>query len=208
MHALSESKLLKKNLIIFACSACFLSFGLLWGSNSTESKENSPEKSISRIDTTPPRGSPELELDRVGWNYDCMECHRSLKAKWERDYELSEHKHIQLDHGNNRFCLNCHHPENRDTFVDYDGSEISGDDTVALCAKCHGTLHQDWEAGAHGRKNGYWDTTKGDQTRLSCSQCHDPHSPAFSPMHPLTAPTYPERAAGKIVKETASAGHH
>ena len=55
------------------------------------------------------------------------------------------------DHGNNRFCLNCHHPTNRKAFVDYDGSEIAEADVVLLCAKCHGPTYRDWQAGVHGR---------------------------------------------------------
>lgn len=207
MRALQKGRYLKKAVIALACLSSALMVGYLWASESGSSTSDLIHPTNNRLDTAPPRGNPQLSLNRVSWDYDCMECHRSLKSKWKRDYELSEHRHIKLDHGNNRFCLNCHHPENREAFVDYDGSEISGNDTVALCSKCHGTLHQDWQAGAHGRKNGYWDTEKGEQTRLACSQCHDPHSPAFKPMHPLAPPTYPSRATGQL-HEISNTEHH
>lgn len=129
-----------------------------------------------------------------------MECHRSLGAKWHHDRPLTEHRGLELKHGNNRFCLNCHHPDNRNAFVDYDGSEIPAAGVVDLCAKCHGPQHRDWKAGVHGRPNGFWDSSRGQKQRLLCIECHDPHDPAFKAMQPLAAPTYPARAAGRPVK--------
>jgi hypothetical protein len=119
-----------------------------------------------------------------------------LTAKWHYDRPMVEHERIKLDHGNNRFCLNCHHPTNRNAFVDYDGAEIREADVVLLCAKCHGPTYRDWKAGAHGRRNGYWNTSIGPQTRLRCIECHDPHQPAFKQMKPLPPPRYPARAPG------------
>ena len=148
------------------------------------------------LDKSPVRETKGLDLVKEQWTYDCMSCHKLLEAKWQYDRRMVEHENIVLNHGNNRFCLNCHHPKNRNAFVDYDGSEIAEEDVVSLCAKCHGPTYQDWKVGAHGRTNGYWDKTKGPQTKLRCIQCHDPHSPKFSKMDALAAPTYPKRAAG------------
>ena len=150
----------------------------------------------THLDTTPPRKTKGLDLTKMGWTYDCMECHKLLEPRWHYDRPLTEHADITLQHGNNRFCLNCHHPTNRNAFVDYDGSEIAEKDVVLLCAKCHGPTHQDWLAGAHGRRNGHWNTRLGGQTRLRCIQCHDPHDPRQKQIEPLTAPTYPRRAPG------------
>jgi len=149
------------------------------------------------LDETPPRKTVGLDLVKAGWTYNCMECHKLFRARWHYDTEhpLNEHKDIKLDHGNNRFCLNCHHPTNRNAFVDYDGSEIAEADVVKLCAKCHGPIYRDWQAGVHGRENGYWDTALGNKTQLRCIQCHDPHSPKFKPMKPLPPLRYPPRAA-------------
>lgn len=148
------------------------------------------------LDKEPSRRISGLAYKRTDWVYDCMECHRSLKANWHLPEQLMEHRGLELKHGSNRFCLNCHHPTNRNVYVDYDGAEIAQMDVVLLCAKCHGTQHRDWLIGAHGRRNGYWDTGRGESDRLSCIQCHDPHDPSFKPMKPLAAPTYPSRAAG------------
>ncbi len=150
--------------------------------------------SDTHLDKTPPRRTVGLDLVRNGWTYNCMECHKLFPAKWHYDRPLNEHKHIVLDHGNNRYCLNCHHPANRNAFVDYDGGEIAQADVVQLCAKCHGPIYRDWQAGVHGRANGFWNAELGGKTRLRCIQCHDPHSPKFKPMKPLPPLQYPPRA--------------
>ena len=147
------------------------------------------------LDKTPPRRTVGLDLIRNGWTYNCMECHTLLTAKWHYDRPVNEHQDVTLDHGNNRFCLNCHHPTDRNAFVDYDGAKIAQRDVVQLCAKCHGTTYRDWQAGVHGRQNGYWKTDAGEKTKLRCIQCHDPHRPKFQAMKPLAPLRYPARAA-------------
>lgn len=152
--------------------------------------------SDTHLDKTPPRATKGLDLVKAGWTYNCMECHKLFPARWHYDDRpFNEHKDIRLEHGNNRFCLNCHHPTNRNAFVDYDGAEIAQADVVMLCAKCHGTIYRDWQAGVHGRENGLWKTDAGEKTKLRCIQCHDPHSPKFKPMKPLPPLKYPARAA-------------
>jgi hypothetical protein len=150
----------------------------------------------THLDKTPPRKTKGLDLVKAGWTYNCMECHKLFTARWHfQPGQLNEHKDVKLQHGNNRFCLNCHHPENRNAFVDYDGAEIAQAEVVLLCAKCHGTTYRDWKAGVHGRQNGYWNAALGPKTKLRCIQCHDPHQPAFQPMKPLAPLLYPPRAA-------------
>jgi len=109
----------------------------------------------------------------------CNECHRSLPIPYVEGKSWTNHSNIRMAHGINKRCLNCHHPANREAFVDDDGNEIPWDQPQAVCSKCHGPVYRDWENGAHGRSNGYWDQTRGTQVRLKCIQCHDPHSPRF-----------------------------
>ena len=150
----------------------------------------------THLDKTPPRATKGLDLVKAGWTYNCMECHKLFPARWHYDDRpFNEHKDVKLEHGNNRFCLNCHHPTNRNAFVDYDGAEIAQADVVKLCAKCHGTIYRDWQAGVHGRQNGFWNASMGDKTKLRCIQCHDPHRPKFKEMKPLAPLRYPLRAA-------------
>jgi hypothetical protein len=155
------------------------------------------------LDTRPVRETVGLELQRFGWKYDCMECHQLLKARWHHAGPLVEHRGLKLEHGANRFCLNCHHPTNRNAFVDYDGSEIAEQDVVLLCAKCHGPTYRDWKHGIHGRQTGSWKVPIAERSRLRCIQCHDPHRPAFPALAPEAAPHYPERAAHPPQKSLA-----
>jgi hypothetical protein len=147
------------------------------------------------LDKAPPRQTVGLDLIRNGWTYNCMECHTLIAAKWQYDRPVNEHRDIKLEHGNNRFCLNCHHATDRNVFADYDGSPIAQADVVQLCAKCHGPTYRDWQAGVHGRQNGFWQAERGPKTKLRCIQCHDPHRPKRSDMKPLAPLRYPSRAA-------------
>jgi len=166
--------------------------------------------SDTHLDKTPPRATKGLDLVKSGWTYNCMECHKLFPARWHyTDRPFNEHKDIKLDHGNNRFCLNCHHPTNRNAFVDYDGAEIAQGEVVKLCAKCHGTIYRDWEMGVHGRQNGFWNARMGDKTKLRCIQCHDPHSPKFKDMKPHAPLRYPARAANPPTEgQTETAARH
>jgi len=140
-------------------------------------------------DTTPVR-QPKLKPDYVsaGFHYRCMECHRIIPSPAETVRTLTQHREIQLNHGINTRCFNCHHLTNRDAFVDDAGREIPWDQPQLLCAKCHGPVYRDWQAGSHGRINGFWDATQGPQTKRRCIECHDPHSPPFPPLPPAPGP--------------------
>ncbi len=162
----------------------------------------------SHLDKTPPRKTKGLDLVKNGWAYNCMECHKLFPAKWHYDRPMAEHREIVLEHGNNRFCLNCHNPENRNAFVDYDGAEIPQSDVVQLCAKCHGTIYRDWQAGVHGRVNGFWNASLGAKTKLKCIQCHDPHSPKLKPIRPLSPLKYPARGAHPPAPATGATQEH
>ena len=102
--------------------------------------------------------------------------------------QFKQHEHIVLDHGLNDTCVNCHDVENRNKLALRNGETIGYDQVQLLCAKCHGTVFRDWQAGTHGRTDGYWDSERGERVRVVCTQCHDPHSPAYDPMVPLPGP--------------------
>lgn len=141
------------------------------------------------IDTSPVRHPSFRPSYRVaGYTYNCSDCHRILPSPVETHRTLGQHTEIQLRHGLNTRCFNCHHRTNRDAFVDDFGGEIPWDEPQRLCARCHGPVYRDWEAGSHGRINGYWDTAAGPQTKRRCIECHDPHNPPFQSMAPAPAP--------------------
>ena len=149
------------------------------------------------------------EADTSG--FACYSCHVAEKPPTvhmdaEGVIKLPEaHQDIVIAHGKkgrNDHCFNCHDPKNLEQLRVRDSEPIPFTESSKLCGSCHGPTLRDWEKGAHGRLNGFWDTTRGKATRTDCTSCHDPHSPAFplikpgprpNPLHP-TSPT-PHTAA-------------
>lgn len=123
-----------------------------------------------------------------GVQQSCHDCHALFQSPPETLATVYQHTHIRLDHGLNDRCLNCHDRENRDLLALQGTQTVGYDQVVRLCAKCHGPTYRDWELGIHGRTNGYWDSTRGERRRLICTQCHDPHAPAFPRLAPLPGP--------------------
>ena len=151
------------------------------------------------LDTTPVRGAPKLIFYLNQFMYKCHECHVDLKAPtYDCDKSIrvpgsfhmpfGAHRDMVFNHGLNMRCFNCHNCANLATYINYDGSEIPGDKPVLLCRKCHGVTYRDWQAGIHGRTNGYWDASRGPQVKLECNQCHNPHQPHFPHMVPRPSP--------------------
>lgn len=124
-----------------------------------------------------PLERPERKLEN--FTLQCNECHRSLPTPYAAGGLWNSHTDIHMAHGINHRCLNCHHTTNREVFADDDGKEIPWNHPELVCAKCHGPVFRDWQHGAHGRTNGFWDADRGESRRLTCVQCHNPHSPRF-----------------------------
>jgi hypothetical protein len=140
-------------------------------------------------DSAPVRQPKLVPEYRVGvFTYQCSDCHRIIPSPQETLRSLTQHTEITLRHGLNTRCFNCHHRTQRDAFVDDWGEPIPWNQPQLVCAKCHGPVYRDWQAGSHGRINGFWDTTRGPQTRRKCIECHDPHAPPFPPMRPAPGP--------------------
>ncbi len=123
----------------------------------------------------------------------CRACHgpeKDFPINFQRREDLLVHKNIKLNHGGKMvWCLDCHHPDNRDYLVPLsDGKLIPFNKTYLLCGKCHGTKLRDWRNGIHGRRTGYWN---GAKTFYLCINCHDPHSPKFKSIEPMPPPHKP-----------------
>jgi hypothetical protein len=143
----------------------------------------------SATDTTPVRQPilhPETQI--AGYRFHCSECHDLFPSPAETFRTLTQHRQIELDHGINTRCFNCHHPANRDALIDDFGQPIPYHQPQKLCAKCHGPVYNDWMHGSHGRTNGYWDESLGLQIRRKCIECHDPHTPRFQSMKAAPPP--------------------
>lgn len=137
-------------------------------------------------------------------DYDCYACHDKAKPpvlRFDAGHRLlvpQEHANIVMGHGShdrNNLCYNCHNEPNLATLQVRDGRELGFDNIPPLCGSCHGPTYRDWEAGAHGRTGGYWDRSKGAAVRLSCANCHNPHSPRIPVREPAPGP-HALRAAG------------
>lgn len=137
------------------------------------------------VDEDPP-------MTRVGaYEYRCSDCHRLFRNEVDRSKGLVQHTGIVFDHGMNDRCLNCHAPLDRDKLLARDGSYLSYTQIPELCAQCHGPTTRDWQRGIHGKTLGSWETGSAEQRRLRCTECHDPHMPAFPAYSPLPGPHTP-----------------
>ena len=151
-----------------------------------------------------------IRLDEDVDSFDCYLCHEEDEPqtlRYDADHRLvipEEHSDITMahgTHGRNTNCLNCHNANNLLTLQPRDGRELALEDSTPLCGSCHGPTYRDWDAGVHGRINGYWNTQVGSAIKQDCVSCHDPHGPhppgrvpAPGP-HPLRVPfSTPTRA--------------
>lgn len=145
----------------------------------------------SQLSTEPPRermtDPPAVRIG--GFEQRCSDCHGIFdSAIQDPPLALTQHAHIRLQHGMNDRCYNCHGRDDRNKLLLHGGVEVGYDDVELLCAQCHGTTYRDWQVGMHGRTEGSWDPTSGKQRRLGCTECHDPHAPAFAPIVPMPPP--------------------
>lgn len=97
------------------------------------------------------------------------------------------HQGLVYAHGG-QSCLSCHHADDYDSLRLADGRTLAFADSRQLCAQCHGPQTRDYLNGSHGGMRGYWDKTKGDRVRNTCTDCHDVHAPAIPAWMPVFAP--------------------
>ena len=130
-------------------------------------------------------------------DFSCYDCHDKKKPpplRFDANSILivpDEHKDIVMGHGShnrNNLCYNCHNETNLVTFQVRDGRELKFADSSQLCGSCHGPNYRDWEAGAHGRINGFWNTKLGEARKLDCANCHNPHAPRIPTRQPAPGP--------------------
>ncbi len=162
------------------------------GSGVTELSATELEAGVAPEDiATGPLRSTLGDPPRVvigGVEQKCSDCHALFASLEVTPSNIRQHTHIELDHGLNDRCYNCHSQSDRNKLVMHDGSLVGFADSTTLCSKCHGTVFRDWERGMHGKTLGSWDASSGRQVRLRCVECHDPHAPAFDPFEALPGP--------------------
>ena len=137
--------------------------------------------------------------------FPCSDCHSEMEVNPEHRVLEEMHDDIELVHGpTDRWCLDCHNPDDRDVLRLVNGRLISFDESYLLCGQCHGTIFRDWRQGIHGRRQGYWN---GGKSYLLCAHCHDPHAPAFHTIAPLPPPVRPQFLAQAAQEEVQEASH-
>lgn len=126
----------------------------------------------------------------------CVACHEDRKVATEcrtchREITEPQHGDIVLKHAEEqRGCLDCHNPDDRDTLRLASGRKVPFAESYRLCGQCHGPKLRDWKLGLHGKRTGMWD---GKKSYLLCVHCHqDPHRPRPPPMRPDPPPARPE----------------
>jgi len=199
----AASRAARVNLLLGTLTVVFLALAALFTKNLWGRVE--PRKQIALVDpkflaTTPWRQTYAdlVKAKEDLSDYDCYGCHEKNKAPPIR-YDAAgkiiipkEHSNIVMGHGShdrNNVCFNCHNEQNLVTLQVRDGREVKFDNIPQLCGSCHGPTYRDWEAGAHGRISGSWNhANAADFTRLSCANCHNPHSPKIPTREPAPGP--------------------
>lgn len=179
-----------------------LCFVLACGSkaSSPHLAKNAPHSRQAKFETEirAAPGSGKLELhgaQNKGRTLNCHVCHmgsdarRSLSKRIEqsRDSEDFIHKDVELQHGD-LSCASCHDQNAGAQLHLADGTPVSTQDTMKLCAQCHGPQYRDYQQGAHGGMQGHWDLSRGPRQRNHCRHCHGAHRPAFPLVRPVAPP--------------------
>jgi hypothetical protein len=143
----------------------------------------SKEAGIPQFFVPPPPFSEDI--------FPCSDCHEDQEVNPQRRVLEDMHEEIQIINHNEeeRWCLDCHNPDDRDVLRLASGRLVSFEESYYLCGQCHGTIFRDWKAGIHGRRTGEWN---GEKTYRLCVHCHNPHQPRFKPISPQPPPVKPK----------------
>ena len=132
--------------------------------------------------------------------YPCSECHDYQDTDPERR-TLGMHEEIDesFNHDReNRWCLDCHDANTRDSLKLASGKLLNFTESYKLCGQCHGDKLRDWKVGVHGKRTGKWN---GPKQYLLCVHCHDPHSPNFKKLSPQPPPIRQEDLRNQEITE-------
>ena len=159
-----------------------------------------------RVRATVEEGEIVVEDSKLIYFMPCTMCHNGVDVPTPRDTRprppSEEFPHfdvvedpMNLQHGRGAiWCLDCHSRTNRNVLIDHRGNEISFNQPMKLCGKCHGHIYRDWRDGIHGKRIGMW-TPGGKKRWWVCTECHNPHdvqqgarNKGFAQLQPEPAP--------------------
>lgn len=122
--------------------------------------------------------------------FPCNDCHAHQEPNPKRRELVDWHDEIIFTHDNeNRWCLDCHDLNSRDSLKLASGKLLDFKESYKLCGQCHGDKLRDWKVGVHGKRTGSWN---GKKEYLLCVHCHNPHSPKFKKLTPEPPPVRQE----------------
>ena len=124
--------------------------------------------------------------------FPCTGCHADLVPNPVRRQLTDMHDDISgiFDHdSDNRWCLDCHDANNRDSLKLASGKLLDFKESYKLCGQCHGEKLRDWKVGVHGKRTGEWN---GKKEYLLCVHCHNPHTPRCKELTPEPPPVRQE----------------
>ena len=191
----------KTSLVLGALTVAFLSLSLVFARRPAgpPPRPDIPLVDPSLVAPTTFRTSlvQLIEMKADLSDFDCYACHEMGKSPTLR-FDVhgniivpQEHSEVVMahgEHGRNNNCYNCHDEKNLLMLQARDGRQLKLEESPPLCGSCHGPIYRDWEAGAHGRTYGYWNTELGQRKRKICVDCHNPHSPKIPSRTPLPGP--------------------
>ncbi|MGQ8336651.1 hypothetical protein ACUNWD_08880 [Sunxiuqinia sp. A32] len=165
------------------------------GCNSNKSNSQETEKAIVHNEKSTSDSNTEIAVEQPPFSegiFPCSDCHFEIEPNPERRNLIDMHDDISaiFDHDSeNRWCLDCHDLNNRDSLRLASGRLLDFKESYKLCGQCHGEKLRDWKVGVHGKRTGYWN---GRKEYLLCVHCHNPHSPRFKELTPEPPPVRQE----------------
>jgi len=151
-------------------------------------------KTVPVEGVTTPHPFAVVERTSAMEKYPCHRCHSqnlaAIQAQRIEGKPLA-HWQIELKHAPETVmnCQTCHGNGQMDELRTLNNKPVSFNAAYQVCGQCHSKQLADWVGGAHGKRMGGWAPSR---IVLSCTGCHNPHSPAFAQRHPadFTRPQY------------------
>lgn len=163
---------------------------LFFACSNTENNERSKENiTVSEIRSSGNEIENAIEAPPfTDGIFPCNDCHSEIEPNPLRRELVDMHDDITaiFDHDSeNRWCLDCHDMNNRDSLKLASGKLLDFKESYKLCGQCHGEKLRDWKVGVHGKRTGEWN---GKKEYLLCVHCHNPHTPKFKELTPEPPP--------------------
>lgn len=169
---------------------------LFWGDNKPSIPDLVPLKAEWY---TPETARGEILVNTV-LPGNCFICHSVQVPDPDTIRPQFAHLTVKMEHGVNDRCFNCHHIYDRDSLAGDGETKIPFATPEKLCARCHGIIVRDWQAGTHGLRQGGWLVKDGmPPVNFTCTECHDPHSPKFKYKIAAPAPIWPDKILRTIM---------